>query len=167
VDTVPITSPEQLFTRCRRGLYVMAFRVLHNQEDAEDCLQEAALRMVRYWHTCNPERAVAWALTIVRNQALDTLRRRRVQNRHAIEDFPNLASASHEGSVIARLTLAAAIARLTETEREALALWMDHRRSVAAVGPRMHSRQYRALHRLRHLCRGICLQKFNFEPRIS
>ena len=154
----PITSPEQLFTQWRRGLFGEAFRILQKVEDAEDCLQEAALHMVRSWSTCNPETAQAWAFAIVRNQALDILRKRRSRTEATEEPIGNEHDArmprlpSHEAGIIARLTLAAAIARLTPKEREAVALWMDHRRSVRAVGQTVHSREYRALHRLRRFC---------------
>jgi RNA polymerase sigma factor (sigma-70 family) len=148
----PISSPEELFMQCRRGLYVMALRVLRNEEDAEDCLQETALRMVRCWKTCNLETAIPWALTIVHNQAISVLRKRRTQPSNANSEAPGPSIRSHENAIIARLTLAKALKRLNRTEREAMVLWFAHRRSVKAIGAGMHTRQYRALHRMRKLC---------------
>ena len=152
----PINSPEQLFTQWQRGLFVEAFRILQKTEDAEDCLQEAALRMVRSWSSCNPATAQGWAFAIVRNQAFDILRKRSVRTQATEEPFgkgrdPSMPS--HEAAVLARLTLAAGLARLTYEEREAIALWMDNQRSMRAVGAMMHSREYRALGRLRRFCR--------------
>lgn len=168
----PITSPEQLFTQWQRGLFVAAQRILRSTEDAEDCVQEAGLRMVRSWSSCNPATAQAWAFAIVRNQAFDILRKRRVKTQATEEPFgtdgrlsrsgkriavtEELAMPSHEAEVIARLTLEGAVSQLTGEERKAFDLWVDHRRSIAQVGAKMHSREYRTIHRLRHLCRAAC-----------
>ncbi len=152
----PITSPEQLFTQWRRGMFLEAFRILHGTEDAEDCVQEAGLRIVRFWNTCNPETAPAWAFAIVRNQALDILRKRRVRTQETEEPFAkncDPAIPSHEASIIARLTLAAAVARLTPQQAEAFALWVEGQRSRPAVGKTIYFRQWRTLGRLRNFCR--------------
>ena len=158
--TAPLTSPEQLFIDCRKGLFLAAVRILHNTEDAEDCVQETALRMVRFWNCCRDQSTGhSWALSIVRHQAFDALRKRRAAKRDVMSCPSgqwNMTVRSHEGQILARLTLIRATARLTDTDREALALWAAGHRAVKEVGPAMHSREYRAIHRIRTLCRGIC-----------
>lgn len=45
---------------------------------AEDVVQDALVRWIRYGHTCDPDRPLAtWVRTLVRNAARDRLRRRR------------------------------------------------------------------------------------------
>ena len=148
----PITSAEQLFTQWHRGLFLEAFRILQKVEDAEDCLQEAAIRMIRAWHTCNPATAQAWAFTIVRNVAKDMIRRRRARTEETEQPFDHEpAIPSHEGAILARVTIANALSRLKPRERQAFTLWQEGYRSLSAVGGAMKMREFHAVHQMRRL----------------
>lgn len=55
----------------------LALCLLRNQADAEDVVQEAFLRALRYWRGGHPGEAQAWILAIVRNVSYDWIRRSR------------------------------------------------------------------------------------------
>ncbi len=49
--------------------YSLALHLLHDAQDAEDVVQDAVLRAIRYFHTLRDEReAKAWFLAIVRRE---------------------------------------------------------------------------------------------------
>jgi RNA polymerase sigma-70 factor (ECF subfamily) len=54
----------------------MARRLLRNEDDAQDAVQEAYLRAVRFLDTFDGSNAQAWLLAIVRNTCLSFLRKR-------------------------------------------------------------------------------------------
>src|ERR1700693_603939 len=60
------------FPRARK----MARRLLRNEDDAQDAVQEAYLRAVRFLDTFDGANAQAWLLAIVRNTCLSFLRQR-------------------------------------------------------------------------------------------
>ena len=53
--------------------YNLARRLIRNQQDAEDMVQEAYLRALRYFASFHGNDARAWMLTIVRNTCLSWL----------------------------------------------------------------------------------------------
>ena len=66
-----------LYQSTSAHLYAVMLRILRNESDAQDCLQQVYLKI---WHNAgqyNPEiaRPMTWMNTIARNQALDWLRR--------------------------------------------------------------------------------------------
>jgi RNA polymerase sigma-70 factor (ECF subfamily) len=71
-------SPESVF-RAHRGLmYSEAFRILNNAPDAEDAVGGAALALVRHLGSFRGEsRLQTWLVRVVRNAALNVLRKRR------------------------------------------------------------------------------------------
>lgn len=60
------------FSRARN----MARRLLRNEDDAQDALQEAYLRAVRFLDTFDGANAQGWLLAIVRNTCMSFLRQR-------------------------------------------------------------------------------------------
>lgn len=69
-----------LFDRHRQGAYRLAYGILRNQEDALDASQEAFLKAFRGLKRFDRKRGFApWFFKIVRNAALDLLRRRRLR----------------------------------------------------------------------------------------
>lgn len=60
-------------------LYGLAMRILKNEAQAQDCLQAAWIKIWDKAHQYDPSKAsaITWLSTIVRNQALDLLRRKR------------------------------------------------------------------------------------------
>lgn len=72
-----------------RSLHARAFAILHNQEDAEDAVAEAKLRLVKKGDTVRDHASVrAWLSTVVRHVSLDCRRRKR--NRK-FEELPDVA----------------------------------------------------------------------------
>jgi RNA polymerase sigma-70 factor (ECF subfamily) len=67
-------------------LFATAYRVLHNQEAAEDVLQEVFLQIWEKAPLYDPLRGkpLTWAITLTRNRAIDRLRA--VQRRNRLQD---------------------------------------------------------------------------------
>ena len=89
--------------------------------DAEDACQEAWLNIWRSWDESDPARREAWAFRVVRNAALDRLRRRRPVE--PLEDLSLPAVAGVEDAVLNRLdgdAALGALAHLSLPLREAL-----------------------------------------------
>lgn len=64
------------FTRLRRRYFSQALRILHNEDDADDILQEAFCRLwPRRGSIHNDDEAAALATTTVHNLCIDNLRR--------------------------------------------------------------------------------------------
>ena len=69
----------QLYQMSSAKLYGVILRILGRDEWAQDCLQEAYIKV---WHNAGNYRPyiaapMTWMITIARNQALDLLRKRR------------------------------------------------------------------------------------------
>lgn len=58
--------------------YRLAHRLTHNQQDAEDLVQEAYLRAFRFFGSFHGSDARAWVLTIVRNTCFSWLHANRI-----------------------------------------------------------------------------------------
>ncbi|MGD8926685.1 MAG: sigma-70 family RNA polymerase sigma factor [Thioalkalispiraceae bacterium] len=58
-------------------LYAVALRILKNEANAQDCLQEAFVSVWRQAGSYRPERSapMTWLTTIIRNRAIDILRK--------------------------------------------------------------------------------------------
>jgi len=76
-------SFEAFYDRFSRILFATAFRVLNNQEAAEDVLQDAFVQIWQKAPLFDPEkgRPLTWAVTLTRNKALDRLRSTQRRNR--------------------------------------------------------------------------------------
>lgn len=69
---------EQLFDSYRTPLYRQALRKLRNADDAQDCVQETALKAFRAIHSVRPDRPIGpWLRCICSNCCCDLLRERR------------------------------------------------------------------------------------------
>lgn len=65
------------FTELRKGFFRLAMRLLSNQEDADDALQEAFFRLWKHADRIDtPEEAEALTIVTVKNLCIDTLRKR-------------------------------------------------------------------------------------------
>lgn len=94
-----------------------------NRDDAHDAAQEAAIRAWRRAHTCSGAPG-PWLRTIARNEAL------RVAQRHRLEQLPDEYDSWNQSSdepSHERAELFAALAMLSETEKQAILLryWSD------------------------------------------
>jgi RNA polymerase sigma-70 factor, ECF subfamily len=86
----------ELYDRFSRVLFATAYRVLNNQEAAEDVLQEVFLQIWEKALLYDPGRGkpLTWAVTLTRNRAIDRLRA--IQRRHRLQDDVQRESESAE-----------------------------------------------------------------------
>lgn len=87
---------EQLYDRFSGVLFATAYRVLNNQEAAEDVLQDVFVQIWEKAPLYDPARGkpLTWAVTLTRNKAIDRLRN--VQRRHRLQDDVEKEAASFE-----------------------------------------------------------------------
>ncbi|MTI12890.1 RNA polymerase sigma factor [Sansalvadorimonas verongulae] len=74
-------SLQKLYTITSAHLFAVSLRILKDREQAEDCLQTAYIKIWKNAGSYNIAKArpMTWMNTIVRNTALDMLRRKKVQ----------------------------------------------------------------------------------------
>jgi RNA polymerase sigma-70 factor, ECF subfamily len=124
---------EELYDRFSGVLFSTAYRVLNNQESAEDVLQDVFIQIWEKAPLYDPTRGkpMTWAVTLTRNKAIDrlrsTVRRNRLQDdvereAETFEQFDDRSSfdavASEETSKLVR----EAIQKLSKDQREAIEL---------------------------------------------
>ena len=124
---------EELYDRFSGVLFSTAYRVLNNQEAAEDVLQDVFIQNWEKAPLYDPTRGKprTWAVTLTRNKAIDrlrsTVRRNRLQDdvereAETFEQFDDRSSfdavASGETSKLVR----EAIQKLSKDQREAIEL---------------------------------------------
>jgi RNA polymerase sigma-70 factor (ECF subfamily) len=72
------TAFDELVAEHQQAAYTSAWRVLGDGEAAHDVVQEAFVRILRHYERYDASRSFrSWLLSIVRNLAIDSLRRRR------------------------------------------------------------------------------------------
>jgi RNA polymerase sigma-70 factor (ECF subfamily) len=81
-------SLKHLYQLTNANLFALALRILKQRDLAEDCLQ---LAFVKVWHNSKQfdaakAKAITWLNAIVRNQALDLLRKNKHQKMHDSSD---------------------------------------------------------------------------------
>lgn len=129
-----IETPDRLYAEHGAQLLVWARKFSRTHEDAEDSLQEAFLRIFRFWPPREPEHALTWAYAVVRNQCLDL--RRKQKSRGIDKEVPIeslsfgardllLRAVSHEGAVLASVSIAEASRRLKPWERGCVAAMLQ------------------------------------------
>jgi RNA polymerase sigma-70 factor (ECF subfamily) len=109
--------------------YNLARFLMRNAHDAEDVVQEAALRAFRFFESFRGENSRAWFLTIVRNTAFTALKRDRMDEETVVFDeelhggqIPPLDPGIALDRVLDRQTVRAAIEQLPAEFREAITL---------------------------------------------
>jgi RNA polymerase sigma-70 factor (ECF subfamily) len=117
------------YDRYRLILFGLILRILHDREEAEDCLQEVFLQVWRCARDFDESRgrAFTWLVTIARSRALDRLRasgsRLRLATKAAqvprdeADDAAAEAVQSEQGAIVRR-----ALAALPEEQRRTLLL---------------------------------------------
>ncbi len=101
-----------------RRMLALARGITHSTADAEDVLQESFLKIARFAHTFKGEGGYAWIMRIVRNTALDFLRRNKRIATENLDEFFHLtderysAERRHEA-----LLLEDALQKLSEADR--------------------------------------------------
>ncbi|WP_333840745.1 sigma-70 family RNA polymerase sigma factor [Pelomicrobium sp.] len=120
---------ERLYRLTAPRLFALALRMLRRRDWAEDVLQDCFLAVWRHAADYRPERgeALAWMAAILRNRALDWLRRVDPETPLEEETFPQPPMDEHPGPLERMLSSAAAralqecLARLQPCQRQAIA----------------------------------------------
>lgn len=124
------------YDRFAPGLFSVIYTILRDQKESEDILQEAFVQMWKRTATYDPTRSslFTWAVMISRHKAIDRLRSRQRQSRLAeaviteANKDSTVATSTGDRADIAmvrqeeRARVRAALARLTDAQREAIDL---------------------------------------------
>lgn len=109
--------------------YNLARFLMRNEQDAEDVVQEAALRAFRFFENFRGENSRAWFLKIVRNTSFTVLKKNRPEEMNVVfdEELHGAPAAPMEASLALdraqdRQTVRAAIEQLPPEFREAITL---------------------------------------------
>jgi RNA polymerase sigma-70 factor, ECF subfamily len=109
--------------------YNLARFIMRNDQDAEDVVQEAALRAFRFFDSFRGENARAWFLSIVRNTSFTVLKRNRPEEANVMFDeelhggqAPLMAMGAALDRAQDRQTVRAAIDQLPPEFRETIIL---------------------------------------------
>ena len=83
-----VWAMESLYDRYNRILYSLAYRIVADQQIAEDLLQDAFLSIWKRSSTFSPQSGAArnWLISIVHHRAIDYLRR--VRRRSVLQEAP-------------------------------------------------------------------------------
>lgn len=122
----------------RRKAYHFALQLTGNPEDAMDLTQEAFLRACRDWNNPGRTRApVPWLYTVLRNLAIDLLRKRAAHSECELDPLATHSSAPGPELLAIQSETAkrlwAAIAALPLAQREVLLLRDWHGLSYAEI----------------------------------
>ena len=123
----------ELLMQAQEGrMYAVAFRMCGNREDAQDCMQEAMIRIYRAMNTFKGQSSFStWVYRITMNSCLDELRRRKSRQATSLDAMLEVGFApSDEEDTPERYSLQAeqkraleqAIASLPEDMRAAVVL---------------------------------------------
>jgi len=126
-------SFETLYDRFSGILFSTCYRVLNNQEAAEDTLQDVFIQIWEKAPFYDPARGkpLSWAVTLTRNRAIDRLRsaqrRQRLQEdlqseSETFDQFDDGSSLDAVTSVETSKLVRAAITQLSNDQREAIEL---------------------------------------------
>jgi RNA polymerase sigma-70 factor (ECF subfamily) len=126
-------SFEQLYERFSGVLFSTAYRVLNNQEAAEDVLQDVFIQIWEKAPFYDPARGkpLTWAVTLTRNKAIDRLRSTQRRNRlqddvekesQNFEQFDGKSSVDAVDAMEKGAMVREAIKKLSKEQREAIEL---------------------------------------------
>jgi RNA polymerase sigma factor (sigma-70 family) len=155
----------ELYDRCGRMAYGLAFRIVRDDRLAEDAVQEAFMSVWRTAAAFRAERAKAstWILTLVHRRAVDLVRREERRRADPLDDAARDAviSASAEDSAwlgFERERVQTALRELPDNQREALELAYYGGYSQSELAERLgvplgtiKSRMFAGLTRMREL----------------
>ena len=142
-------SFEMLYDRFSRVLFSTAYRVLNNQEAAEDVLQDVFIQIWEKAPLYDPARGkpMTWAITLTRNKAIDRLRsavrRSRLHDdmeREAVtfEQFDDRSSFDALASEDTGKQVREAIQKLSKDQREAIELAFFSSLTQAEIAGRLN-----------------------------
>ena len=79
---------EELMAGQESRMYAIALRMMGNREDAQDCAQEAMVRIYRAMSAFKGQSSLAtWIYRITMNTCLDELRRRKVRKVSSLDSM--------------------------------------------------------------------------------
>ena len=133
-----------------------------NHHFIEDCVQEALIAVHQARHTYDPQRPFrAWLFAIVRNKAIDTLRRQRTRENTVdqyLRDHEVLSQTGRQNRSRSELLAGGLLEQLPEQHKEILVLTKFIGFSVAETAEQLgisesavKVRVHRAIRKLRHL----------------
>jgi RNA polymerase sigma-70 factor (ECF subfamily) len=152
-----------LVRQVQRPVYGLCLRLLNHEAEASEVAQESFLRAYQHLHKYDLGRPFdLWVMAIARNLCLDLLRRRGRVSAQSVDELgdvlPSGAPSLEEAAISRqeRLSLEAALATLSPTDREVLALYYVQKRTtkeiaeVLGVAPgTIMARLFRAREKLR------------------
>ena len=122
----------QLMAMHEKRMYAVALRMFANREDAQDCLQEAMLRIYRAIGGFKGQSSFStWVYRITMNTCLDELRRKKNRPNTSLDNLLDQGWSPSDGDNVperraiqseTRKTLAGAIRELPEDMRSAIVL---------------------------------------------
>jgi RNA polymerase sigma-70 factor (ECF subfamily) len=125
---------ESLLATCARHAFDLACAMLGDPQDAEDAVQEAALKAWAKFGGLRPDSSFrAWFLTIVANQCRSMRRTRWWRLRHALE-LPEVPLAGHEDRAVSRLDLVSLLRQLPPEQQGLLYLYFELDLPHAEIG---------------------------------
>jgi len=141
-------SFEELYDRLSGVLFSTAYRVLNNQEAAEDVLQDVFIQIWEKAPLYDPSRGkpITWAVTLTRHKAIDRLRS--IQRRSRLQDdvqkeagtlaqFDGKSSFDVVSSAETAKMVREAILTLSEDQREAIELAFFSSLTQAEIAERL------------------------------
>ena len=152
----------QLLEELSRVIHKFLLNRFGNHHVIEDCVQDALIAVHQARHTYDPKRPFRpWLFAIVRNRAIDTLRRQRAQDK-AIEQFGReqevLSQPSAQSPSVSEISEGGFLGLLSAQHREVLVLTKFTGFSVAETAGRLgisesavKVRVHRAIRKLRRL----------------
>lgn len=164
---------EQLVRLHLRAAYSVALAVTNDPNDAEDVTQDAFVAALERLDECkDPERFSGWLLRIVRNRALNLRRAQAVRAAQPLMDAAHAVSRANPehdtGRALLREELVAALAELTETQRQVVLLHdlegYKHREIGAVLGISEGASRFH-LSTARALLRGLLTARQKGEQR--
>jgi RNA polymerase sigma-70 factor (sigma-E family) len=130
---------EELYVRYAPGAIRFAYLLIGDADQAEDCVQDAFVRVVgRLGHIRNAEAFDAYLRSTIVNLTKNHWRRRALERTHAERERPPTAVTSAEGSVADRIRVWHAVLRLPIRQRIAVVLRFYEDLSEAEIASIMH-----------------------------
>ena len=169
----------ELYDRYGRVSYNLAYRILRDQQLAEDAVQDGFLTVWRTAQRFLPERAKAstWILTLVHRRAVDLVRREERRRTDALDEAHEPAGESTDESAWLRLErerVQAALQQLPDQQREALELAYYGGFTQSELAERLgqplgtiKSRMFAGLSRMRELLADQAEEDDQWSPKPS
>lgn len=133
----------EIFERYKQAVYLLAYRVVRNQADADELLQESFIRAYRYLKRYDAKYSFyTWLRTIVINLGRDWLRKRKSQQ-VKFESFASeqpLITEPEErlGDIAARQILNQAISELSNQQRVCFVLFEVEGLTLEEISVQLH-----------------------------